>query len=765
MIGSIYDDQIYGDSGDNELNGYEGNDELFGGAGNDTLIGGLGMDTYDGGDGIDTLLLSDNSEGVEITFDTVQGSESQDTILIGGVGGITETVKNVEIFKGSEFDDVFKIGFELGATNSDPLNPNRTQDQFSFSGGKGNDTIDFSAVNHVHPIVTPPDPGPGQVAGPYYDGFAYFDLSNNFVTINQYQLGKIPANGLYFPNIPDNILAPFDPVGFFDELESALTQYETDIGDLNDLIASLEDNYNALQATWYGILHSVGIPLPPIKALITGAFETIDLIKSASEGEISLVEFAAGIGIVAAQTFSDYYTGLIRYVADNTLELFDILKDGFTYSDTASLSELLFGGSSSNTLEQLQAFNPDRDIVKTSSVTYSINSFEEVITTNFNDSVVGTSGNDIIKTMDGKDFVRAGDGDDIIDGGKDNDILYGEDGDDIFIFSKNSGTDKLFGGEGHDVIDLSNLNAAVNINVGNSTFSLFGTVYVLNSVEGVIGTAYDDRIIAVSGDRKDVIYGGDGDDFIDGREGHDVLSGGAGDDIIRLGTGINIGDGGDGFDIVDYSQSTVALVVDLSDTDYQFTTDYNADKLVNIEGVIGTNYNDTIQGNEQDNLFIASNGNDTYSDVGGSDTIDYSSFSSITADLNNNSVDKNGGSYSDVISGIENIIGTSGNDAIYGNSDANYFKSAGGLDSIEAAGGDDIIDARDSLGSFIGGGGNDLFYLSSDSVFVAGGSGDDTISLAYSIVGMPFDLKGSGFLGNISDIEVLIGSAFNDTLF
>lgn len=71
VIGSEFDDEIYGDDNANILYGRGGDDWLSGGGGNDTLIGGAGNDVYeldkwglvtidaqDNGDSIDTLLLS-----------------------------------------------------------------------------------------------------------------------------------------------------------------------------------------------------------------------------------------------------------------------------------------------------------------------------------------------------------------------------------------------------------------------------------------------------------------------------------------------------------------------------------------------------------------------------------------------------------------------------------------------------------------------------------------------------------------------------------
>jgi Ca2+-binding RTX toxin-like protein len=48
VVGSSWDDSLFGDAGNNRLEGGRGNDFIVGGAGRDTIIGGLGKDTLYG---------------------------------------------------------------------------------------------------------------------------------------------------------------------------------------------------------------------------------------------------------------------------------------------------------------------------------------------------------------------------------------------------------------------------------------------------------------------------------------------------------------------------------------------------------------------------------------------------------------------------------------------------------------------------------------------------------------------------------------------
>jgi Ca2+-binding RTX toxin-like protein len=53
VIGSAFDDYLYGDEKNNRVLGFEGDDDLYGRGGDDYLAGGDGYDYLNGGDGSD----------------------------------------------------------------------------------------------------------------------------------------------------------------------------------------------------------------------------------------------------------------------------------------------------------------------------------------------------------------------------------------------------------------------------------------------------------------------------------------------------------------------------------------------------------------------------------------------------------------------------------------------------------------------------------------------------------------------------------------
>ena len=102
--GTTFTDSLMGGGGDDVLNGLGGADNLYGQAGNDSLysgdgddylIGGLGDDLMDGGAGLDTADYLSATQGVRVNLASGVAT---------GVG--TDTLRNIEIVRGSNFADV-----------------------------------------------------------------------------------------------------------------------------------------------------------------------------------------------------------------------------------------------------------------------------------------------------------------------------------------------------------------------------------------------------------------------------------------------------------------------------------------------------------------------------------------------------------------------------------------------------------------------------------------------------------------------------------
>lgn len=124
-------------------------------------------------------------------------------------------------------------------------------------------------------------------------------------------------------------------------------------------------------------------------------------------------------------------------------------------------------------------------------------------------------------------------------------------------------------------------------------------------------------------DGDDTLSGGDGDDQIFGGSGDDVLTGDVGDDRLSGGRGNDQIDGGAGnFDVVLYDDfdGTMGVDVDLvAGTARDVHGD--TDQLSNVEGVVGSRFDDRIAGDAANNLIIGGGGDDVIAGGAGSDVM------------------------------------------------------------------------------------------------------------------------------------------------
>ena len=263
------------------------------------------------------------------------------------------------------------------------------------------------------------------------------------------------------------------------------------------------------------------------------------------------------------------------------------------------------------------------------------------------------------------DTLRGDGGDNRIFGLAGNDQIFGGGGDDLLIGG--AGADAFDGGSGYDTVYYGEAGLGLIIDMvtpGNSTGDAAGDSFVLNTIEGVTGTNFDDLIQGDSGSTffnggtgRDTIHGGAGNDGIAGGAGADTLYGDAGADNFKYfaaseSSGANIDtivDFAATVDAVDLTSippanvvltRTVAggttLTADISGTPFQINL------LTNIAGldVRGLTAGVTINGSAlgevligsalADTLFGAA-GADTLTGAGGTDVFRYTAASESTA--------------------------------------------------------------------------------------------------------------------------------------
>ncbi|PLX75764.1 MAG: hypothetical protein C0614_10685, partial [Desulfuromonas sp.] len=269
--------------------------------------------------------------------------------------------------------------------------------------------------------------------------------------------------------------------------------------------------------------------------------------------------------------------------------------------------------------------------------------------------------------------------------------------------------------------DFYGLDGSDEIHAGAGDDTVYGDQYFDGSSwVAVVGGA--DEIHG--GEGSDTLYGGDSMDTLFGDTGDDTIYGDddpAIDPVMANG-GADTIDGGTGNDL--------------------------------LYGGVG---GDTIYGGGDNDTIIGGTGADIiYGGYAGSDagidTVSYSNDTSagISAWLDGITAGVGGEAAGDILSGIENLIGGSGDDSFYGSASDNELSGGGGDDT------------------FFGSGGSDIFYGGDSTA----DSGIDTVSYANSSItdgGVDASLIAGGSSGlsagdSYHGIENLIGTDFVDTL-
>ena len=309
----------------------------------------------------------------------------------------------------------------------------------------------------------------------------------------------------------------------------------------------------------------------------------------------------------------------------------------------------------------------------------------------------------------------------------------------------------------------------------------------------VVGSDGDDTL--GGGDGNDILSGGDGNDTLRGEDGNDLLLGGkdsdtmlGGDDndVLVGGIGGDTLDGGSGKDIASYADTSVGVLVDLVNTG--FNTGFAAgDSYISIEVIVGSGYVDDIRGDAGNNQLEGRNGDDFITGRGGdddlrggngndvivggtggdrifggagSDTASYiDSASGLVVDLFSFGLNT-GIAAGDVYSGVENSVGSSSNDDMRGNNDANRIEGRDGSDFLFGRGGNDTM---------FGGNGNDNLRGGSGGDILNGGVGTDSANYIDS-AGVRADLQNAAVNNGIAagdtyvSVENLFGSNGGDDL-
>jgi len=168
-------------------------------------------------------------------------------------------------------------------------------------------------------------------------------------------------------------------------------------------------------------------------------------------------------------------------------------------------------------------------------------------------------------------------------------IINGLDGDDIIDLSSSKfsyGDITLNGNVGDDILWGNDGNDTINGDVGN------------DNLNGGYG--------------NDILRGGEGNDRILGFNGEDLIEGGEGSDYI---------DGENGIDTITYENSKNLVKINLTNKTASYG-EAEGDTIINIENIIGSQFNDEIIGNDLNNYLTGKSGDDRIEGRSGNDIIE-----------------------------------------------------------------------------------------------------------------------------------------------
>lgn len=725
-FGSEANDIIDGSAGANVINGAGGNDTVRGGEGNDELLGGAGMDTVEGGAGNDRLFgdepytpsqtttnsgVTSGGEPITISLTGARADPDSFTSVVGYVGARAPTSTNLNI--------VFVIDVS-GSMSS------------TFQGSE-----------------TVPDLDGDGYANTLMDGaiLGYTALVNNLIETG---LGSNRISIVAFDDLASIVYSgpanqDSDADGIPDAIE-ALRQLRPGGSTYYDL--GLQEAIEALQLSPQGdnyvFFESDGAPnggpyLDEVETLLTtynATIRALGLGNGASMTALDLVD--DGVANNSAErvlTPSTLTAGLLNPDIDpGLIARVEILLNGVVVQtiDGDDLAVTPFGLRFEADLEGLSTTAADTVTARV------ISTGPNAVTVSTNIRIAQS-----VLVPGEADTVRGGDGDDFIQGNGGNDILYGDAGNDTL--SGGAGNDQVFGGDGQDTVDFSEEfeRVVVDLAAQTATGLQIGTD-TLNSIEHARGGLGHDRLVARHAAVVDP-----------GLPSGSNLDGGRGDDVLVSNRGADTLIGGDGFDTADFSTATTGVNVNLG-AGIIIASGDGEDRLIGIEGLIGSAFADSLTGDAGDNVLDGGAGADALVGGAGFDTADYNrSSAGVTVSLHAGT-GLGGDAQGDTLATIERLVGSAFADVLTGSDRAQG-------DTLDGGVGDDILSGRDGDDTLNGGAGNDQATGGNGADTISGGAGDDILSGGTgddTLVGQ----AGTDTLQGGAGIDILQGGTGDDSL-
>ncbi|UTW56305.1 CHRD domain-containing protein [Kordiimonas sp. SCSIO 12610] len=653
VIGTDFNDGLFGNNEVNVLDAGDGNDVIHGFAGDDFLSG---------GEGVDTVLFSAAPSGVVVDLSAqVSASEfasivagETDAVIAATGGAGNNVLSGFENITGSQSDDVF-----TGDASNNVLN-----------GNGGSDTVNFSDLDVPVTVVIDAD-GNGTATrdtgfNVSFDDVAVDSLNTAAIADDAAFVTEALAGNLYFnihtTEFPggeirgqlDTIVSDETVDGVRTIVLSAVLDAAQEPNDASDSEATGSATVTIVVDAEGNATYSVDLDvngIAPSELLPVAGVSSIHLHNAPAgvNGPVILdVVQDAGGDVTGATEDGDVFNEFTDTDTLTSIENINGSNDGDSITANGAAGNVInglggddtiLGGGGTDTLDGGDGFDTNSFAnigvgvtasLATGTATYSPNAnvtinetftnFEALEGTNANDRLVGDNEDNALTGNDGNDTLGARAGDDTVDAGAGNDLVFAGSGDDSV--SAGSGNDLVFAGSGNDTVSADSGNDTVFVGSGNDVVtggSGNDNIFAGSGNDNVDAGSDDDTIFASLG--NDTLDGGDGDDQIFASLGDDVVSGGAGDDRIFGGVGNDVVNGDAGIDVI-FAGNGNDTVDGGADND--IIRGGNGDDTIN-----GGTGNDQLFGNGGADVFVfdLNAGNDTVRDFReGIDVIDLDAF-------------------------------------------------------------------------------------------------------------------------------------------
>src|SRR5450830_1085650 len=717
---------------------------------NDTFIASSEVNNFEGGLGVNTVSYFYATGSVMIDLTNTIGTGTGGSLYANG-----DSFSHIQNLIGGASDDTFVASLDANKLDGG-ASSSTSHNRVSYTASNAGVTVDLNYTD-----------GTG-TSGGYAQGDQLLNIQD---------LTGSNFDDTFVANAANN---NFDGGGGSNRVSYAMSNAAVTV----DLVDGTGAGGYAAGDTYVNIQNVTGSALSDtfIASAATNAFDggaggsdTVSYAR-ASDGVGVTVNLVTGTGSNGFAA-NDTYTNIQNIIGSSYNDIFvasnDVNRfDGGGGSDTVSYASSgaavtvdLVGGTGTGGSAQGDTYINIQNVIGSSAddlfiASTAANAFEGGISTATSHNRVSYVNSTVAETVNLSTGIGTGGLGSFANGDTYTNIqdVTGGSGDDIFVASSAAnnfdGGVSVSGVDAHNRVSYVASDAAVTVDLtkadGTGTSGGFAQGDKFVNIQDLTGSQYDDTFVASS----------DANNF----------------------------DGGTGslHNRVSYAASTAAVTVDLTKTDGTGTSGGYAqgDKIVNIQDLTGSQYNDT---------FVASLASNKFDGGLGSDTVSYAQANDgngVTVNLNSGQ-GTFGFADGDTYTGIENVIGTKYDDIFVASSDNNSFdggttslhnrvdysastaavtvdltKTDGTGTSGGFAQGDTFVNIQDLTGSQY----NDIFVASLASNKFDGGLGSDTVSYAQANDGNGVTVNlnsGQGTFGfadgdTYTGIENVIGTKYDD---